>query len=146
MAESKSVRVRAWVLVEAENARDFADRLYEALGHEGGDEYVLVRADHVNHGRYNVIVPVDAESPEALHKVVKQIAKRVETKSISIAEVVDHNPKPPHDANGFITDEEARRGHPEDGLVPGRQKEEPSDNPGIVAGRQGESPGHNPWG
>jgi DNA-binding Lrp family transcriptional regulator len=131
--QSENGRVRAWVLVEADDAPRFARQLYKALGHAGGDEYVLVRADLVKHAHYNVIVPVDAKNPEALRMVVKQIAERVETKSISIAEVLGHNPKPAHDAHGFITAEEK---------AAGRDPEDPC----VEVGRFPKSPGFNAWG
>ena len=153
---TRSERVRAWVLLQAESAAGVAQalyeklgheggnefvvvradvvaqRLYEELGHEGGDEYVGVRADNVagpSEFAYNIIVPVDAESEDVLRDVVDRI-REVSRVNPVIVTVDQHVPYPPHDAHGYITTTEVEAGR------------EPVEKPG----RQGASPGHNAFG
>jgi hypothetical protein len=124
-------RARAWVLVRAERAEDVAERLYERLGQEGGDSWVVVRADVVEY-EYNMVVPVDAESAEMVHEVVGMIRDHPGVRDVVVAWVQRHIPYPPHDAHGYITEEE---------LEASTKPEEP-----IKPGRQGASPGYNGWG
>ena len=128
-------RVRAWVLLQAESAETVAQALYEDLGHEGDDEFVVVRADVVAGPSvfdYNIIVPVDAESREMLNAVRDMIEERSEVHEAVIVEVGQHVPYPPHDAHGYVTEHEAAVGTKEVRPIP--------------YGRQGASPGWNPWG
>jgi hypothetical protein len=131
---AESERVRAWVLVRAEQAPAAMQALYEELGHAGGDSYVVVRADIVDHEAYNAVVPVDAESEDALHEVVTMIEGHPGVKETVIVRVragaEGHIPYPPHTAHGYITEGEAGRAAIELGRP----------------GRQGASPGYNPWG
>jgi hypothetical protein len=123
-------RVRAWVLVWADDPERWARELYEELGHEGGDEYVVVRADVVEsfYG-YNIVVPVDARDQSTLDSVVKMIRNPKAVKRLAILRVEIHNPYPPQDASGYVTEEEAEAGEEE-----------------VKVGRQDKSPGLNPWG
>lgn len=121
-------RARAWVLVKATQAQDVAEDLYEDLGHVGGDSFVVVRADVVDFD-YNIVIPVDAESQDMLDKVHGMIKDRSGVEETVILKVDKHFPDPPHDAHGYITQQEAKAG------------KEP-----IEAGRQGASPGANPHG
>jgi hypothetical protein len=123
-----SGRVRAWVLVRAERPQELAERLYDELGHEGGDSFVVIRADIVDFD-YNMIIPVDAESREIVNEVVGMIKDRPGVRDTLVARVQRHVPYPPHNANGYITEEEAEAG------------KEP-----VEPGRQGASPGYNGWG
>jgi len=136
-------RVRAWVLFQADSARDVAERLYKVLGHESDDGYVVVRADVVARSdivagpsefAYNIIVPVDAKSEEALREAVRRIKEILdEMNEVRVPVVVmagPHFPNPPHNAHGYITTEEVEAGR--------ERIEKP--------GRQGASPGHNAWG
>jgi len=121
-------RARAWVLVRAERAQELAEGLYDELGHEGGDSFVVIRADIVDFD-YNVIIPVDAESWEVVDEVVGMIKDRRGVTDTVVVPVQGHVPYPPQDANGYITQEEAEAG------------KEP-----VEPGRQGASPGYNGWG
>jgi hypothetical protein len=125
-------RARAWVLVQASPAQEVAQGLYDKLGYEGGDSFVVIRADIVAESRgfpYSIIVPVDAESQEMLHQVTEMIEGHPGVSKTAIVQVEQHVPYPPHDAHGYVTEEEAEVG------------EEP-----MPAGRLGASPGRNPWG
>jgi hypothetical protein len=121
-------RARAWVLVKAERAQELAEGLYDELGHEGGDSFVVIRADIVDFD-YNVMIPVDAESWEVVDEVVGIIKDRRGVTDTVVVPVQGHVPYPPQDANGYITEEEAEAG------------KEP-----VEPGRQGASPGYNGWG
>lgn len=126
--ETGNGRVRAWVLVQAKPAQTVAEGLYEELGHEGGDSFVVVRADVVDFD-YNIIVPVDAESEDVLSCVVEQIRGVDGVNETVIVRVKEHVPCPPHDAHGYITAQEAEAGQES-----------------VEPGRQGASPGRNAWG
>jgi hypothetical protein len=121
-------RARAWILVRVESPHAVAQQLYEELGYEGGESWVLVRADVVDY-HYNIVVPVDAESWDVLEGVVGQIKELTGAEDTVVLPVVEHIPTPPHLAHGYVTDEEAEAG-------------------GIdtETGRLGNSPGHNCWG
>jgi hypothetical protein len=121
-------RARAWVLVQAKSAHHVAKELYEQLVHEGGDRFVVIRADVIDHS-YNVMIPVDAESQQVLEEVHGMIREHPGVIDTAVIHVKQHVPFPPHDAQGYVTDEEAEVG-----------KER------IPPGRQGASPGANPWG
>jgi hypothetical protein len=119
-------------LVRAERAQDVAEGLYGKLGHEGGDSFVVVRADVVDYD-YNMVIPVDAQSKEMVHKVVGIIKDHPGVRDTVVVWVQSHVPYPPHDAHGYITPEEAEA-----------SKSEPKEP--IEPGRQGASPGYNGWG
>lgn len=126
-------RARGWVLVQAEQAQEVAEGLYEEMGHKGGDSFVVVRADIVAGSRdfpYNIIVPVDAESKEVLSDLVDQIRGVNGVGEAVIVKVDQHVPYPPHDAQGYITEQEVEAGEDKE----------------IEPGRQGASPGANPFG
>ena len=122
-------QLRAWVLAKAAQAQDVAEGLYQQLGHEGGDDFVVVRADVVDYD-YNIVVPVDAVNEEMLQHVVGIIKKQSGVLEVVLLRVERHNPFPPHDAHGYITPQEAEEGK----------------DPTIVPGRQGASPGANAFG
>ncbi len=128
---AENERVRAWLLVRAEDAPNSMQGLYRKLGHEGGKHYVVIRADIVDYQPYNVIVPVDAESEEALQEVSALIKGHPGVRETVIARVEKHIPFPPHDAHGYITQQELREG---------------KDQTIKEYGRQGASPGYNGWG
>lgn len=126
--ETRSQRVRAWVLLKASDPQQAA-RAIGVYFTDGGDEWVIVRADVVE-GEYNLIVPVDAANDEALEKVLG-ILKKVAKGDPSVARVVEHYPAPVHNAHCFITVDEYE-------LNPLREYYPP--------GRHPQSPGANPWG
>jgi len=123
-------RVRAWILVRTEkDPVEVATALYDDLGHEGGNEWVVVRADVVVDYEYSIVVPVDAVNDDALWHVDEMIRGRTGVDDTVVLRVQNHKPLPPHDANGYITTHEVELG-----------KEF------VKPGRQGNSPGLNPWG
>ena len=125
-------RVRAWVLVQADEAQEVADRIRD-LDPRKGDEFVVIRADVVEGPDgypYNIIVPVDAKNKGKLADVVGMIRAVDGVSEVVGLKVKKHHPDPPHDAHGYVTDEEAGAG---------RDKT-------IKPGRQGASPGANPFG
>ena len=127
-------RVRAWVFgwVEPEELRDrYKENQINGLG---GDQFVIVRADIVDHSDYNVIIPVDTEDDAGLKEAVSVITGLLGVENLSVVKVVEggHIPWPPHEAHGFITQEEV------DAL--------PIEQLHIEAGRQHASPGSNKWG
>jgi hypothetical protein len=128
--KARKGRVRAWMLLETRSPAETAHRIYRELGAEGGDRVVLVRVDVVEH-RYNLVVAVDAESGEALAEVHHRVQEMAGTSETALLPVVKHFPHPPHDADGFITPEEA---------------ELFTDDGRVKVGRQKNSPGMNPWG
>lgn len=123
-------RARAWILVQADSPASMAREIYETIGQENGDSYVLVRADVVDYA-YNIVVPVDAENWDVLHGVHRRIQELRGVMRTALVPVVEHIPYPPHLADGYITEEEA-------GRYAGPEK--------IKIGRQRNSPGWNPWG
>jgi hypothetical protein len=127
--QSRDGRARAWVLIQANP--DVAERLYEALGHEGGDEYVVVRADVVDY-HYNVVVPVDAANEDLLSMAVDKIQEIEGVGETVVIRVTQHNPRTPNRAHGYISEEEAEEYPPEEG--------------GFPPGRLSRSPGANAWG
>ncbi|MFC2031007.1 hypothetical protein ACFLWA_09795 [Chloroflexota bacterium] len=128
----RNERVRAWIFVQAAPAEEVAQVLYERLGHEGGDSFVIVRANVVDHSPYNVIVPVDAESRGVLEEVRAMIEDLPGVGGTQIIAVVPDGqvPWPPHNAHGYITPREHEAG----------------DDPKADIGRFPQSPGFNAWG
>lgn len=127
---SGPARVRAWMLLQVDAPLEAAQRIYEELGHQGGDSFVLVRADLVEDNLYNLVVPVDAESLHWLDYVQQRIQHLAAVRRIAILRVTEHIPWPPHVADGYISPEEAAVwvGEP------------------VKVGRQHHSPGLNAWG
>ena len=123
-------RVRAWILIRTLSPEAAAHQLLEDLGSEGGDSFVLIRADVVDY-HYNLMVPVDTEGWDALQYLVCEIQKRTGARETAVLPVVAHVPWPPHDTDGFITPEEA---------------EAYTDTDTMKVGRQRNSPGMNAWG
>lgn len=141
MAETaaQTGRVRAWILVQAQSPQAAARKLYDALGHEGGDSFVVIRTDIVDYD-YNIMVPVDAESWKVVDEVHDKVRELTGADQTLVVRVVRHIPFPPHVAHGFVAQEEADVTPfvpPEPGKA-GRVKEE--------VGRLGNSPGYNAWG
>ncbi len=122
-------RTRAWILVQVDSPLEAAQGLYNNLCDEGGESYVVIRADVVDYV-YNVVIPVDAESPAALQTAHQRILEITGATQTAVIPVVQPVPFVPHNAHGFITTTEARAGH------------EKVDKPG----RQHWSPGMNAWG
>jgi len=125
-------RMRAWILVQVDSPNVVAQRLYEQLGREGGESWVVVRADVVDY-EYNIMVAVDAQDPEVLRWVHSKIQELTGARKTVRFQVLEHFPWPPHDADGYITPAEFDAGHEKDCWP-------------IKPGRQGSSPAFNPWG
>jgi hypothetical protein len=128
-------RVRTWVFGRVEKPLALRDRYDEnRINGLGGDQFVIVRADIVDHSDYNVIIPVDAEDDDGLEEAVSVITEQLGVENLSIVKVVEggHIPWPPHEAHGFITEREVE-------ALPIEQIH-------IQAGRQHASPGTNKWG
>jgi hypothetical protein len=121
------------VLVQAAPVKGVSARLRKLDRKE--DELVVIRADVVAGSSdlpYNIVVPVDAESEAVLSRVLGEI-KDVSGVSDAVALKVlehQHHPTPPHDAHGYVTDQEAKKGKDRK----------------VKPGRQGASPGYNAWG
>ena len=124
-------RVRAWVLVQATAVAGMAAKLRNL--DKKKNDFVVIRADEVVAEpaglAYNMVVAVDAESEPALQGVVADIGRLSGGNPVALR-VVEHSPKPPHHASGFITHQEAQDG----ARMP------------VKVGRQDSSPGYNPWG
>ncbi len=129
-------RVRAWIL----GTSDEPEKTAEAIGHLIDDEMeiepagrsedlIIVRADVVQ-GEYNLVVPVDTASEEALKTALEKIAG-ADLGNPMILRVQTHNPNPPHAASTFVTAAELRA-HPAQEFTP--------------PGRHPKSPGRNAWG
>ena len=125
-AQAGSERVRAWVLAKSMDAAQAAQAL-SAYFTQGGDEYVLVRADVVE-GEVNLIVPVDAASQEALDGVLEIIRGATGDISPTVARVVSHFPDPPHRAHTFVTGDELDRDPVDEYSPPGRHPKSPGSN------------------
>ena len=131
-------RVRTWVFGRVEKEELRARYKENRINGLGGDQFVIVRADIVDHSDYNVIIPVDAEDDDGLEEAVSVITDQLGVEIVSTARVdtrvedKGHIPWPPHEAHGFITQEEV------DAL--------PIEQLYIEAGRQHASPGSNKWG
>jgi len=147
-------RVRAWVLVKAEDPEKLSNELADEYREtryrnrvvefgKGGGELVVVRADAVDddpslveaadacESETNLVIPVDAANKGILRKFVGNIQKRPGVTVLSILAVQKHNPDPPHASSTFVTGTEFD-------LDPVRDYDPP--------GRHPHSPGRNAWG
>lgn len=119
-------RMRAWLLLQVESPQKVATGLYDALRDEFGDDCVVIRADIVDYV-YNLVIPLDASTPEIMAAVHDKIVRLTGAKHHVIVPVIEHIPYPPSDAQGYITEEEVALGH-EKTLLPGRQHASPGAN------------------
>jgi len=126
-------RVRAWVFCRAKSIEEKLKGLdwENDIKTVGGDHFVIVRADIVDHDDYNVIIPVDAMDKSGLDEAVDVITEQLGVRIVSTVQVVEkgHFPDPPHNSNGFITEQEQERGDPD-----------------APIGQVNRSPGWNAWG
>ena len=124
-------RVRAWIFGRVEPYK--LKELYneKKIKELSGDKFVVVRTDIVEHDDYNVIIPVDAEDDAGLEEAVGAITEQLLVRIVSTVQVVEkgHIPWPPHNANGFITEQEHEHGDPD-----------------APIGQVNKSPGWNAWG
>jgi hypothetical protein len=104
---------------------------------EGGDEYIIIRADVVQCEMesfvrdVNLIVPVDVASADVLAEVLERISGLAGVSDVAVANVTAYYPDPPHRAHTFVTADEL-----------GRDRVPEYDPPG----RHPKSPGRNGWG
>jgi hypothetical protein len=131
--ETSGPRVRAWMLIRAEEPRTLAQRIYDELGFQGSDTFVVVRADVVD-WTFNIVIPLDTESQGALDEICDRIRGMPGVAETLLLPVLEHHPWPPQLANGYISDAEADA------------DPESWDKPTFERRRLGHSPGHNPWG
>ena len=128
--DGQTERKRAWVLLKYGDP-DAAAALISDNFTKGGEEWVVVRADVVNDGQYNLVVPVDAANEAALETVLAMLAKVPGLVKIKVLRVERYYPRPSHRSHSFVTPAEV-----EEFRVPEFEK----------AGRHPQSPGANPWG
>jgi hypothetical protein len=131
-------RYRAWVLFKVDDAQGAAAK-FGAQGDkgltlltEGGNDYIIVRADVVDgDAAYNLVVPVDAADKEKFQVAVDRLESVVGKAPTSVLNVVEHFPAPPQRSSTFVTDKELKDCY--------LSEYDP-------AGRHPHSPGANPWG
>ncbi|MGH2620032.1 MAG: hypothetical protein ACRDHG_05605 [Anaerolineales bacterium] len=122
--------------MKSDNADQTASALTADLT-EGGDEYIIIRADVVQAeagsflGEVNLVVPVDVANTDVLAQVRERIRSTVGVSDLAVANVVRYFPDPPHRAHTFVTADEL-----------GRDRVPEYDPPG----RHPKSPGRNGWG
>jgi hypothetical protein len=129
-------RIRAWVLGKSEEAEETAKAIGQLIDDEMArapagrrDDLIIVRADVVQ-GEYDLVVPVDAASEDALATALEMI-EGAGLKEPKTLRVQTHNPAPPHKASTYVTAKELED-HPAQEFTP--------------AGRHPKSPGRNAWG
>jgi len=120
-------RVRAWVMIQVDAPAEAAQRVWESLALDGGDSYLVCRADVVDYV-YNVVIPVDAENRDVLETVYQRILTITGAKFSVLIPVIQYVPPVPHDGEGFITPEEYDRGQDKEHCKPGRQHWSPGIN------------------
>jgi hypothetical protein len=138
---AKTDRVRAWVLLRVAEPHSAAamfdkrDRSGRGLLTEGGDQYVVVRADVVEGSSvYNLVVPIDAQDEAGLSAAIHALSSKLgaQPEQTMILRVVSHYPKVPHNAHSFVTPKELKGKPAPEFDPPGRHWPK--------------SPGANPWG
>ena len=139
MSVPEEMRVRAWLLFNVENAAGVAadiEENYVGFGENnepiGGDDYIVVRADVVTGGSYNLVVPVDVVDDDKLEEVLDDFGKELNIVPAEQLKVDGHRPWPPHKAHCFLTGEEHEQG--------GDYSQD------FAVGRNPRSPGSNAWG
>ncbi|HET7009519.1 MAG TPA: hypothetical protein VFI11_01985 [Anaerolineales bacterium] len=139
-SQTTQERVRAWLVFQV-NDRALAARNVESFLLEGGDEWVAVRGDMVDPGSgHDMVVPVDARSPDVLDKVKQDLFSALGARSVLVLQVIESEslPWPPHAAHSFVAETELR------GSKYGKRGLDlPEYDP---PGRHPKSPGANPWG
>ena len=130
-------RYRAWVLFKVDDPHGAAanfgvlDDKGLTLLTDGGNDYVIVRADVVDgNENYNLVVPVDAANEVAFLEAKGRLTAVVGDPTGEL-HVVEHFPTPPHRSSTYVTEKELAECFL------------PEYNP---PGRHPQSPGANPWG
>ena len=128
----QSGRTRAWLRVKAAKPEAAAVAISPYFN-QGGDAWVIVRADVVKGGRHNLVVPIDVAEGDSVawKEVLKIVREAAGVQEVDVEQVVSHYPTPTHKAHSFVTQNEV-----EAWRVPEFEK----------PGRHPQSPGANPWG
>lgn len=127
-------RVRAWVLAQVNGDWQATAKQIKTLDTKSPD-LVIIRTDLVTAkegSQFNLVVPIDAIDPDKLQNAVDYI-RELTGSSVEVLEVTEHDPIPPHLADGFITKAEV-------------DADPRSAAEFVKVGRQRNSPGENPWG
>lgn len=122
-------RTRGWLLINSSTPHRVAWQVNDLFA-EGGDEFVVVRADVVE-SLFDLLVPIDAKGPEEFKEISKRIEGMDGVELCTVIMVVRHYPNVPHNAHGYVTENEQMKGK-DKRILPGRQTSN--------------SPGANPWG
>ena len=124
-------RVRAWVFCRGKSIEEKLKRFdwENDIKTVGDNRFVVIRADIVDHDCYNVVLPVDAEDGDGLKAAEDFIKEKFQVEITSTVEVKGHFPDPPHNANGYITEQEHEYGDLD-----------------APTGHVNKSPGWNAWG
>jgi len=131
--QAEGGRVRGWVLVKSDNPDQTASALTVDLT-EGGDEYIIIRADVVQFEMesfardVNLIVPVDVASADALGQVLSRIRGTAGVRELTMANVTAYYPDPPHRSHTFVTADELSRDRVPEYDPPGRHPKSPGRN------------------
>ncbi len=107
-----------------------AARMVSVLFTQGGDDFVIIRADVVEGPGFNLMVPIDAADSEWTRASAAVVAA-VGAEPTAISQVSATYPENPQCAHSFITQEEYLRCPLPECSPPGRHPK---------------SPGANPWG
>jgi hypothetical protein len=122
-----NTRARAWILLRCDDPAAAAQTLWQNEGLQGGDSYVVVRADVVDY-TYNVVVPVDCENAGVRDSLYQRIRRITAARDAVLIPVLQPVPAVPHDAEGFVSQDEFDRGHDKVRVKPGRQRWSPGIN------------------
>src|SRR4030065_228634 len=126
---AKTDRVRAWVLLRVAEPYSVAEKFEKrnrsgrGLMTEGGDQYVVVRADVVEGGNvFNLVVPIDAQDEAGLAAAIEALSTRAgaQPEQTLILRVVSHYPRLPHNAHSFVTPRELKGQYAAEFDPPGR--------------------------
>ena len=123
------IRRRGYANFRVDDPTAAAERV-SVLFTEGGDDYVVIRADVVIECDVNLIVPIDAAESE-WSRALDLVRRAVGQPEVRVCIVTSTYPTVPQKAHCFITEDEHRR-------FPLHEYSPP--------GRHPKSPGANPWG
>ena len=132
---NENERVRAWVLVQVNGDWQAIGKQIKSLDTNSPD-LVIIRTDLVSAQKgslFNLVVPIDAIDFDNLQNAVNLIEGMDTVSSFEVLMVTNHEPIPPHLADGFITQAEVNA-DPRSAVE------------FVKVGRQRNSPGENPWG
>jgi hypothetical protein len=135
----ETTRVRVWLLFDLEDAATVAADIEEKyVGFDeynepiGGDDWIVVRAEVVSGGSFNLVVPVDVVDDDELEDLLADFEEELDIVPAEQLKVDGHRPWPPHKAHCFLTGNEHEQG--------GDYSQD------FKVGRNPQSPGSNAWG